>query len=78
MKQQIISTRDVARELARKYSTMTHEELDALEQILVPMNFQKGKKILLVAMFCAVIKTAEFIFTIVWNYYILSREIAIL
>lgn len=46
MKQQIISTRDVARELARKYSTMTHEELDELESILVPMHFQKGKKIL--------------------------------
>lgn len=24
-------TRDIARELARKYSTMTHEELDTLE-----------------------------------------------
>lgn len=46
MKQQTISTRDVARELARKYSTMTHEELDELESILVPMHFQKGKKIL--------------------------------
>ena len=46
MKQQIIATRDVARELARKYSTMTHDELDELENILVPMNFPKGKKIL--------------------------------
>jgi CRP-like cAMP-binding protein len=33
----------VARELARRYSTMTHEELDVLESILVPMKFQKGE-----------------------------------
>lgn len=46
MKQQTISTRDVARELARKYSTMTHDELDELESILVPMHFPKGRKIL--------------------------------
>lgn len=46
MKQPTISTRDVARELARRYSTMTHEELDELESILVPMHFPKGKKIL--------------------------------
>ena len=32
------NTRDVARELARRYSTMTHEELDALESILVPIS----------------------------------------
>ena len=37
-----LTTRDVARELARRYSTMTHEELDVLEGILVPMKFQKG------------------------------------
>jgi CRP-like cAMP-binding protein len=36
----------VARELARRYSTMTHEELDVLEGILVPMKFQKGEIIL--------------------------------
>lgn len=41
-----ITTRDVARELARRYSTMTHEELDVLESILVPMKFQKGEIIL--------------------------------
>ena len=35
-----------ARELARKYSTMTHEELDILESILVPMKFAKGEMIL--------------------------------
>lgn len=46
MKQPTISTRDVARELARKYSTMTHDELDELESILVPMHFPKGRKIL--------------------------------
>lgn len=41
-----LTTRDVARELARRYSTMTHDELDVLESILVPMKFQKGDKIL--------------------------------
>lgn len=39
-------TRDIARELARKYSTMTHEELDVLESILIPMKFAKGEMIL--------------------------------
>ena len=38
--------RDIARELARKYSTMTHDELDALESVLVPMKFAKGEMIL--------------------------------
>ena len=41
-----LSPRDVARELARRYSTMTHEELDMLEQILVPMKYAKGEIIL--------------------------------
>ena len=41
-----LTTRDVARELARRYSTMTHEEVDVLESILVPMKFQKGEVIL--------------------------------
>ena len=41
-----LTTRDVARELARRYSTMTHEELDVLEGILVPKKFQKGEIIL--------------------------------
>ena len=40
------NTRDVARELARRYSTMTHEELDALESILVPIKYQKGELVL--------------------------------
>ena len=41
-----LTTRDVARELARRYSTLTHDELDVLESILVPMKFQKGEMIL--------------------------------
>jgi CRP-like cAMP-binding protein len=40
------TTRDIARELARRYSTMTHEELDVLEELLVPMKFQKGEMVL--------------------------------
>jgi CRP-like cAMP-binding protein len=40
------TTRDIARELARKYSTMTHDELDVLESVLVPMKFAKGEMIL--------------------------------
>ncbi|EFI71400.1 MULTISPECIES: Crp/Fnr family transcriptional regulator [Segatella] len=46
MKEIATTTRDIARELARKYSTMTHEELDTLESILVPMKFAKGDMIL--------------------------------
>lgn len=45
MKVQPDITRDIARELARKYSTMTHDELDILESILVPMKFAKGEMI---------------------------------
>ena len=41
-----LTSRDVARELARRYSTMTHEELDILESILVPKRYAKGEKIL--------------------------------
>lgn len=41
-----LTPRDVARELARRYSTMTHEELDILESVLVPMKFAKNEKIL--------------------------------
>lgn len=40
------TTRDIARELARKYSTMTHDELDILESILVPRKYTKGEMIL--------------------------------
>ena len=46
MEKNFKDTRDIARELARKYSTMTHDELDILESVLVPMRFQKGAKIL--------------------------------
>lgn len=41
-----MTTRDVARELARRYSTMTHDELDILESVLRPMKFAKGEIIL--------------------------------
>ena len=41
-----IAPRDVARELARRYSTMTHEELDLLESILVAKKYAKNEKIL--------------------------------
>ena len=40
------NSRDIARELSRRYSTMTHDELDVLESILVPMKFAKGDMIL--------------------------------
>lgn len=46
MKEVLKTTRDIAREFARKYSTMTHDELDILENILVPMKFAKGQMIL--------------------------------
>ena len=39
-------TRDIARELARKYSTMTYDELDVLESLLDPIKYGKGEKIL--------------------------------
>ena len=43
MKDLVNDSRDIARELARKYSTMTHDELDVLESLLVPMKFAKGQ-----------------------------------
>ncbi|MDD6517646.1 MAG: Crp/Fnr family transcriptional regulator, partial [Prevotella sp.] len=46
------TTRDIARELARKYSTMTHEELDTLESILVPKKYAKGEMILKTGEIC--------------------------
>lgn len=46
MNETMNTPRDVARELARKYSTMTLDELDTLESILVPMKFAKGELIL--------------------------------
>ena len=38
-----LTPRDVARELARRYSTMTHDELDILESILIPRKYTKGE-----------------------------------
>mgnify|MGYP001750337317 FL=1 len=38
--------RDIARELARRYSTMTHDELDILESIIVTQKYAKGEMIL--------------------------------
>lgn len=46
MKDLNIPIRDIARELARRYSTMTHEELDDLEKCIVPLKFTKGEMIL--------------------------------
>lgn len=39
----ITPKRDIARELARRYSTMTHDELDVLESILGNQVWQ-GRK----------------------------------
>ena len=41
----ITPKRDIARELARKYSTMTHDELDVVEDILEPIKYGKGEMI---------------------------------
>lgn len=46
MKELKNTTRDVARELARKYSTMTHDELDILESVLEPRKYAKNELIL--------------------------------
>lgn len=46
MKDLNIPLRDIARELARRFSTMSHDELAVLEGILEPMKFLKGEPIL--------------------------------
>ena len=46
MKEPLYTTRDIARELARRYSTMTHDELDILESVLVPRKYVKGELVL--------------------------------
>lgn len=46
MKEPLYTTRDIARELARRYSTMTHDELDILESVLVPKKYTKGEMVL--------------------------------
>ena len=45
MKEPTLTKRDIARELARRYSTLAHDELDILESILVPMKFARGEKV---------------------------------
>lgn len=45
MKEPTLTKRDIARELARRYSTMAHDELDILESILVPMKFARDEKV---------------------------------
>lgn len=45
MKEPTLTKRDIAKELARRYSTMAHDELDILESILVPMKFARGEKV---------------------------------
>ena len=64
-----LTPRDVARELARRYSTMTHEELDILESVLVPMKFAKNEKILGEG------ETCEYIYSRVWCDSITSRTV---
>ena len=44
MREMSNTTRDVARELARKYSTMTHDELDILESVLIPRKYASQKE----------------------------------
>lgn len=46
MKEPLYTKRDIARELARRYSTMTHDELDILESVLVPKKYAKGEMVL--------------------------------
>lgn len=46
MKEPVIALRDIARELSRRFSTMTHDELDILENIIIPMKVKKGAQIL--------------------------------
>lgn len=52
MKEQTSTKRDIARELARRYSTMAHDELDILEDILVPMKFSRGDKLVEIGQVC--------------------------
>lgn len=46
MKEPIIPLRDIARELSRRFSTMTHDELSILEDLLIPMKVKKNTMIL--------------------------------
>ena len=74
MKRGFVKTpRDIARELARRYSTMTHEELDMLEEILVPLKYNKGEMILREGEVCRHIYfidkglIRQFYYKIVWS-----------
>lgn len=42
----MITLRDVARELSRRFSTMTYDEIEILEDLILPMHFKKGEPIL--------------------------------
>ena len=64
----IVPKRDIARELARKYSTMTHDELDVLEDLLVPVKYGKGERILSEGEVCTGISYIEKV--LVRQYYI--------
>ena len=55
----ITPKRDIARELARRYSTMTHDELDILESILEPIKYGKGEKILVEAVMLTTIRLLQ-------------------
>ncbi len=55
----ITPKRDIARELARKYSTMTHDELDILESILEPVKYGKGEDQPLRKVRCVVVSHIE-------------------
>lgn len=59
MKEPILTKRDIARELARKYSTMAHDELDILESILVPMKFARGENVVSESEVCVAIYYVE-------------------
>ncbi len=39
----ITPKRDIARELARKYTSMTHDGLDVVEDILEPIRVWQGR-----------------------------------
>ena len=54
-----MTKRDIARELARKYSTMAHYELDILESILVPMKFARGENVVSEGEVCVAIYYVE-------------------
>lgn len=54
-----MTKRDIARELARKYSTMAHDELDILESILVPMKFARGESVVSEGEVCVAIYYVE-------------------